>query len=187
SDAEGEPPRVDAVDPDHASSSDGLLQRTGGPPGGRSAAELPNDEPSHLYAARLGVVRIHAVVALMGRGHGDDLIRVRRIRQHLLVTGHGRVEDGFPGRLSFGAERPSPKRRPVLEDHQRRTTGGRHRVASPSCTVKLPRRRVCTTRPRTFRSVNAEFRAMLAKGRSPTVHSAAGSNTTRLAGRPGAM
>ena len=32
-----------------------------------------------------------------------------------------------------------------------------------------------------------ELRAMLAKGRSPTVHSAAGSNTTRLAGRPGAM
>src|SRR5207249_4942864 len=49
---------------------------------------------------RFGVVGIDAIVADEWIGHGDDLALVRRVRQHLLITGHAGVKDHLAKRLA---------------------------------------------------------------------------------------
>ncbi len=85
------------------------------------------------------------------------------------------------------SERPPPERRTVLQDEQRVGTVLASITASarPPTTVGSPRSIVVWTRPRSRRPRNALFAAIECPGRSPTTHSAEGSNTTRFAGRPG--
>ena len=94
------------------------------------------------------------------------------------------LKTASPNASPARAEGRAPERRAVLQDQQR--VGARHRAGAPSRTVKSPRSIVWTTRPRSVRPRNALFPAIEWKGRSPTVHSASGSNTTRFAGAPGA-
>jgi hypothetical protein len=48
-----------------------------------------------MNLAALQVGRIDAVVSYFGIGHRDDLTRVTRIRENLLVTGHTGIETHF--------------------------------------------------------------------------------------------
>src|SRR5688500_16756946 len=125
----------------------------------------------------------------MRRGHRDDLSRVRRIADDLLVARHGRVEDGLAECLPHRAEGVSAEDRAVLEREQRRGALPhlwRHRCAFPSATTRSPRYSVWITRPRRVVPRKALFRLFDVKGGS-TTHSAPGSNATRVAGRPGSI
>src|SRR6185312_3291865 len=143
---------------------------------------LPNREPGHLHAPALRILLVHPVVALLRRGHRHDLPRVRGVGKDLLVSGHARVEHGLTERFTLCPEGGAREHGAVFERQER----GRipHRVGFPSATVKEPRSIVNLTRPRNRCPRNAVLRAFDANGGS-TVHSAAGSNTTRLAGLPG--
>src|SRR5437660_3406256 len=105
--------------------------------------------------ARLRVFAVHAVVPLVGVGHGHDLARVRRVGQDLLVAGHRRVEHGLAEGLPGSPEPAAPERGAVLEDQERGS--GRHLAAFPSCTTSSPRYIVWITRPRSVRPRKAEF------------------------------
>jgi hypothetical protein len=76
----------------------------------------------------LDVLGRDAVVSDLGRGHREDLTRVREIRQRLLVTAHGGVEDDFAHTLEItegSAEGTSVEDRPVLKGEAREFRGGR--------------------------------------------------------------
>ena len=77
---------------------------------------LPDDEPRDLHAARLEVALVDAVVADQRVRRHDDLPGVRRVGQHLLVAGHGGVEDDLAEGVGLGAERAAGVRRAVFED-----------------------------------------------------------------------
>ena len=119
----------------------------------RDASRTAN--PATWIRPALGVGGVHAVVALMRRGHRHDLARVRRVGQDLLVAGHPGVEDGLAERLALGAEPRSPEDGAVLEGQERGRR--RHRVAFPSETVSSPCSTVYRTRPRSARPVKALF------------------------------
>ena len=65
-------------------------------------AQFLDDEPANLRNIALHVQGIGAVVTDQRIGHGHDLAPVGRIREHLLITGHRRIEADF-ARLAFGA------------------------------------------------------------------------------------
>jgi hypothetical protein len=79
-------------------------------PVARDGRGLAHDEAGDVRHLRLGVSGRHAVIADLRRRHGDDLPRVRRVREHLLVAGHARVEYDlaacFAGRASGHAAIP---------------------------------------------------------------------------------
>src|SRR4029079_15714260 len=141
--------------------------------------DLAHHEPGDLHPSGLGVLGVRAVVPLLGRRHRDDLAGVRGVGEHLLVAGHPGVEHGLAEGLPRRAERRPAERRAVLENEQRLASA--HRWALPSATTSSPRWIVWTTGPVSVRPRNALFRLREANGGS-TVHVAAGSNTTRLAG-----
>lgn len=61
---------------------------------------------------------VGADVPDFGESEGDDLARIRRIGQDLLVSGHGGVEAYFSEGLAEGAEARHPEDRAVLQDQQ---------------------------------------------------------------------
>ena len=75
-------------------------------------------KPATWIAPDSGSSRVHPVVPLVRRRHHDDLPRVRRVGQHLLVAGHARVEDRLAERLALGAERRATEGAAVLEHEQ---------------------------------------------------------------------
>ena len=72
-----------------------------------------------------------------------------------------------------------------LISHRRRGWAGQ-RWAMPSMTTGSPASTVCRTLPRSVRPAYGVLRLLLASLAGTTVHSAVGSNTTRLAGSPSA-
>src|SRR6266516_7789650 len=145
-----------------------------------AAGHLADGVARHPDVGRLAVLGVGPVIPLVGVGHGDDLAGVGGVGQHLLITGHRRVEHGLAEGLSGGAEAGPTEDGPVLQDQK----GLRHRWAFPSWTTSSPRNMVWTTLPRRVRPRKAEFLLREANGGS-TTHSASGSNATRLASRPG--
>ena len=138
-DPKGQPARVDPLDPGDRGVLQRVGQRTAGAPGARAAGDLTRDEPGHLDAPALRVVGVHAVVPLVRGRHGDDLPRVGRVRQDLLISRHARVEDGLAERLA-GCSEPRPsEHRAVLQREQRGAAAGRHLVGFPSATTSAPR------------------------------------------------
>src|SRR4030095_12274604 len=157
----------------------------GASPVGSAACDLAHHDPRHVHATGFRVLRVRAVVPLLRCGHGHHLPGVRGIGEHLLVPRHRRVEDRLAEPLPGRPEPGSAEGAAVLE-HQDRRGPSVHPAASPSATTSPPRSSVCTTRPRSLRPRKAEFRLLEANGGS-TAHSADGSKTTRLAGRPGSI
>ena len=80
--------------------------------------EIARDEAGHVHLLRLRLVPPHAVVADVGRRHDDDLPRVRRVGQDLLVPAHRGVEDDLPERRPSGPDGQAVVRRAVLEDEK---------------------------------------------------------------------
>src|SRR5690349_85570 len=64
----------------------------------------------------------------MGAGHGNDLSFIGGIREHLLISGHGGVEDHFTDRLPMKAEGTAFEYRAVRQCQHRLTHAG-----LPSC------------------------------------------------------
>jgi hypothetical protein len=64
---------------------------------------VADDESRHLRRARFDVFRRHAVVPDLGTRHRHDLAGIRRVGEHFLVAGHGRVEYDLTARLALGA------------------------------------------------------------------------------------
>ena len=100
----GEGAGVDLADADHPRLFQVAVQLARGSPGRGLRGGLTHHEAGHLRPDRLDVVAVHAVVADVRIGHGDDLARVGRIGEDLLVAAHGGIEDDLPGRLAGGAE-----------------------------------------------------------------------------------
>ncbi len=63
-----------------------------------------HDQPAHRRRHRLDVLVIGAHDADMREGEGDDLARVRRIAENLLIAGHGGVEADFADRRGMRAK-----------------------------------------------------------------------------------
>ena len=121
----GEGPGVDLADPDDAGLVEVAVEATGGAPRRDHRRGLADHEPGHLGTGRLDVLGVHAVVADVGIGHGDDLAGVRGVGEDLLVAAQGGVEDHLPGHLSHAAKGPSLEDRAVLE--------GQHRTRAHPC------------------------------------------------------
>ena len=91
---------------------------------------LPDDEARDLHAARLEVALVDAVVADQRVGRDDDLPGVRRVGQHLLVAGHGGVEDDLAEGVGLGAEGAAGVRGAVFEDEVGWAEGHSHYQSS---------------------------------------------------------
>ena len=94
---------VDALDADHAVPGEPGEEGLVAAPVARLATHAPGDESGHLRHGRLLVAVVDAVVAELRDGEGDDLSRVGRVGEDLLVAGVAGVEDHLAGRLSSGA------------------------------------------------------------------------------------
>ena len=117
--ADAQPPHQGAgVDAFHA--QDLVLTQIGvevaqGPEVARDPRELADNETFNLWPARFRVFGIGPVVADERIGHRDQLSPVRRIGQHLLVTGHARIENDLAEGLAPRAEAAPGIDRAVLE------------------------------------------------------------------------
>ena len=58
-----------------------------------NGTEFANDEPGALGHVRLGVLVINAVIANLRKRHGDNLPKVGRVGQDLLITRHAGVKN----------------------------------------------------------------------------------------------
>ena len=106
-------PRVDIADSHDAVAAEVTLQGLATAPGAGRPRRFPDDEACHLRMGGLFVLVVGPVVADQRVGHGDQLTRVRRVRQHLLVAGHGGVETTSPIAVPRApSEMPLNRRRP---------------------------------------------------------------------------
>ena len=80
-----------------------------------SRAVLPDREAGHLDTPRLKVPLVNTVVADERVRGENDLAGIRRVGEHLLVTGHRRVEDDLTEGLSPGAKCTTTEHRTVLK------------------------------------------------------------------------
>ncbi len=85
-------PRVDAADTDDALGRQELVQRHVAVRVAGRVAMIADHESRNPNAPRFEVMPVDPIVADERVRRDDDLSRVRRVRQDLLVSGHGRVE-----------------------------------------------------------------------------------------------
>ena len=95
---------------------------------------LPDYKPGDPYFGRLEVLGIDTVVAHKRISQGNQLTSIRRIGEHLLVTGHAGIEDHLAVALHPGAHGLAPVHRPVLQ-HQVSRNGT---LAIGSCQCSEP-------------------------------------------------
>ena len=130
----------------------------------RVVARLVADQRGGLHAARFGDIVLDPVVADHRRREGEDLTSEARIRERLLVAGHGGREYGLPHRRARGADAHPRPRRAVCEVQPDIAHAATPALAR--CAVRPPasvsRQRPCTSRPR-----NAQLR--LREWRSPSL------------------
>ena len=81
----------------------------------------PRNAGAGRAVRRLDVIVVGADIADMRKGEGDDLARIGRIGQDLLIAGHGGVEadlaDGFAGRAE-----PGPFEDEAVGEHEQRAS-----------------------------------------------------------------
>src|SRR5579862_799157 len=90
----------------------------------------------------LDVVLVGADVADMGKREGDDLARIGRIGEDLLVAGHRGVEADFAGRVACGAE-ADPFQHGAVGEHEQ---CGRRRLVPFPGSLCRPSLRLCRHR-----------------------------------------
>ena len=81
---------------------------------------VPDDEPFAMDAIGLLVARIGAHVADVRAGECHQLPGVGRIRENLLIAGHGGVEHHFTGSQASRTDRPAPEQGAVFQGQQGR-------------------------------------------------------------------
>ena len=118
-----------------------------------------------------------AVVADHRRREADELLRVARIGDRLLVAGHPGREDGLAEGDAVGGDRAAAEDRAVLEQEVARLVTHAGRTTRPSATVFTTRR--ASVSPRSH-----EFAGSERKPSSVTVHSASRSRATRIRRAP---
>ena len=72
-------------------------------------------EARHVRPIRFYVLAIHAVVADLRRGHGDDLSAIGRIGEDFLVPRDRRVENDFAGPCARRSESPALEDTSIFE------------------------------------------------------------------------
>lgn len=101
----GDGPGVDPLDAGDAVFCQERAKRTTGAPVRRHFAGFPDDDSGYLHPIGLEVVVIDAVVPDQRVGEGDDLARVARIVEDLLVAGHPGVEDDLANGIALRPQR----------------------------------------------------------------------------------
>ena len=184
----GEAPGVDAGNAGNTVGNEHGVQVTAGPPVAVAPGQVPHDHPATEGSAALVVLVVDPVVADVGIRERDDLTRIGRIGNDLLVAGQDRVEHDLAGRHTIGrrrADRLALKDRTVGQDQVcldgEDSTQPR---ASPSTTTGSPAERVCLTRPLRVRPSYGVLELGLAMARPETVHVSSRSITQRLAWLP---
>ena len=92
------------------------MERLRRAPVGWFLARFTYDESSRLQAIRFEVVLVDAVIAHERIGEHDDLPRVARVGENLLITGHAGVENDLAEGRSDGSERAAFVDRAVAEN-----------------------------------------------------------------------
>src|SRR5205823_4072381 len=182
-------PRVHTRDARDGVPGEPAAEVVGRPPAAGSPDQIAHDNAAAERPPALVVGLGHAVVADVRVREGDDLARIGRVGDHLLIAGEHGVEDDLSGRHAAGrggADGLALERGAVGQDEQRVITGITHRWASPSMTTGSPRSSVCRTRPASLRPAYGVLRLRLARRSGSTTHTAAGSITVRFAGAPSA-
>src|SRR5690606_749892 len=111
----GQATGVDAADADDIVLAKVFRQRLPGAPVRMQARHVTHDQPGDRHRGGLDVQRVHAGIADVRIGEGDDLLAVGKIGEYLLVAGHGSVEHHLSHRDAIGADGCSPKHAAVLE------------------------------------------------------------------------
>ncbi len=139
--------RVDSHDCGNSMLAQESLEGPGRAPVGRNRREVANHNAAAPGVRRLVVEGRHAVVAYVRIGEGDDLARVARVGDDLLITAERGVED----ELSCGeplcwqvAGGVTLEGRPVSQ-HQHR--GNARHASAPSFTTSKPFAIVARTLP----------------------------------------
>ena len=74
-----------------------------------------DDKTFRLDPPGFHILRINAVVADQGVGHGDDLAFIGRIGEDFLVTGHGGVKHHLPRGLTRPGKRAAGEHQAVFQ------------------------------------------------------------------------
>src|SRR5881394_1474612 len=85
-------PSIDALHSRDVALAQIFIERHLRAPVARDLAQLFDDKAAHMWFAAFAVEGIDAVIADQRISHRYDLSAIRRIGQHLLVTGHRGVE-----------------------------------------------------------------------------------------------
>src|SRR5439155_3706735 len=155
-----------------------------------SLAVLAHDEAAHVGTARLDVLTVHADVADLRVGHGDELPLVGGIGQDLLVPGHAGVEDELARDLTERAEGAAAEDRAVGKREERGLRRHQALRSAAACGRSSCRRRPPTstacTRPIISHPSKGVLRPLERKWRASTCQQRSGSTSVRSAAAPGA-
>ena len=135
---------VDLRDGDHVATDEELRQRLGGAPVRVQQRQVADHEPRRMDRVRLEIVRVGPGVADVGVGQRDDLARIGRVGEDLLVARHGGVEHHLARRGPGGANGSAAEHCAVLESqnsgcrHDCASVAGLHTACGPVSRVRRP-------------------------------------------------
>ncbi len=133
----GQPPRVDVGDRRNAVLLQVRAKVVLRAPARMQPRQVADHQPGGVDLRGLVVLPVHAGVADVRVGQGDDLAAVRGIGEDLLVAGHRRIEDDLPDRGSGGADGAAAEHRSVGENEHGGVLNGSHldriRKAGKAC------------------------------------------------------
>ena len=113
------------VDPLHAGDLPGsqiIFERDFRTPAARNFAQFLDDKSAHVRFTAFLIERICAVVSDQRVSHRHDLTAIRRIGQHLLVTGHRGVETNFADPRALARQRIRLRKSDHLRERELRAS-----------------------------------------------------------------
>src|SRR6267143_2762585 len=169
--------RVDGLQPHEVVRLQIIVQADAAAPRRRAGRGFLDDEAVGPRSVRLDILFVAAVVADHRVGHGHDLAAIRRIRQDLLVSRHGRVENDFTAGFPGGAKSATAEDAPVAQHEQGRRVGH-------ACHTTVPPTIVLQGRPVAVQPANGVLRLLDLKRAGSIVTAPSGSISVRSAGAP---
>src|SRR5256885_6076230 len=170
-------PRVDGLQPHEVVRLQIVVEADAAAPRRRAGRGFLDDEAVGPRAVRLDVLFVDAVVADHRVRHGHDLAAIRRIREDLLVSRHGRIEDDFTAGFPGGAEGAAAEDAPVAQHEQGRRVGHASHTTFPPTIV-------LQGRPVAVQPANGVLRLLDLKRAGSIVTAPSGSISVRSAGAP---